>query len=124
MLDQYVAYYRDANEEYLVRRPLQEVAERISKMREHAKSILPHVWNVFALEDGQVWVGEYAIGPSPLSYRVFDDKGHMTHRVELPHPMYILDIRPPWILAMEEDELDAPMVVLYSIDSVTPSASR
>ncbi|MEX1257112.1 MAG: hypothetical protein WEG36_05795 [Gemmatimonadota bacterium] len=117
MLDDYVSLHGELNAEYIARRPPELEAELVRLMRERANDTLPYFNELIALPDGAVWVGEFIIEVDPTSYLVFDSGGHLTHRVELPRPMRILDIRPPWLLAVQEDPLDVPLVVLYTVES-------
>jgi sugar lactone lactonase YvrE len=95
--------------------------ERHAEMRRSLESMpvpetMPPYGGILGDEDGNLWVGEWAMYPQVAgSWDVFDPAGAWLGAVGTPPKFDPRDIGSDWVLGVERDELDVEYVVVYPL---------
>lgn len=99
-------------EESFVAAQLEELKEGLDRH----DGPLPY-WDRFHVDRlGNVWVSQYTLpGQRPGGWRVFARDGTFIGWVDLPEVIAILDITDDRVLAVRQDELDVPAVVMIEL---------
>ena len=95
--------------------------ERHAEIRRSLESMpvpetMPPYGGILGDEDGNLWVGEWAMYPQVAgSWDVFDPAGAWLGAVGTPPKFDPRDIGSDWVLGVERDELDVEYVVVYPL---------